>query len=403
MTADGPRVFFVAGEDSGDQLAARLMAALREAAPGVVFAGVGGNRMAAEGLVSLFPLDDIAVMGIGPVLRRLPTLLRRIRETAAAVVAAHPDVLVIVDSPDFTHRVARKVRAAAPDIAIVDYVSPSVWAWRPGRARKMAPYVDRLMALLPFEPAIHARLGGPPTSYVGHPLVDRPALYVAAPGERRPIDGREPPTLLVLPGSRSGEIDRMLGLYGSVIAALARRGRRFRLRIPAVDRLADRIAAETRDWVVCPEIVTGEAARWAAFRSAHAALATSGTVTLELALADVPTVVAYARDPLFRLVSEIIRRIPGQVQVKSFVLPDIILGENVMPQHLDPDLAPDALAGELDALLSDGPERRAQIAAFDRLRRLMTPPGGGSAAAEAAELVLAAIAGKRKAGQSVKP
>ena len=188
MTTDRPlKVFLVVGEESGDQLGARLMAALRRQDETIAFGGVGGDRMAGEGFASLFPLHDIAVMGIGPVLRRLPTILRRIRETVAAVVAARPDVLVIIDSPDFTHRVARQVRARLPDLPVVDYVSPSVWAWRPGRARRMAAYVDRLLALLPFEPAIHARLGGPATSYVGHPLIDRPEVLRPAPGERLAI------------------------------------------------------------------------------------------------------------------------------------------------------------------------------------------------------------------------
>lgn len=397
MTAPPPpRVFLVAGEESGDQLGARLMAALRRAEPEISFAGVGGDRMAAEGLESLFPLHDIAVMGIAPVLARLPTLVKRISETAAAVCAGAPDVLVIIDSPDFTHRVARKVRRRRPDIPIVDYVSPTVWAWRPGRARRMAGYVDRLMALLPFEPAVHARLGGPPTTYVGHPLTDRPELLRPAPGERSPLDGHAKPTLLVLPGSRSGELDRMLGLYGAVVGHLAARGRPFGLRIPAVDRLAPRIAAETGGWAVVPEIVTGEAEKWAAFRSAHAALATSGTVTLELALSGVPTVVAYARDPLFRLLSEIVRRIPGQVQVRSFVLPNIILGANVMAEHLDPDLDPARLAAEVGALLGEGPERAAQQGALARLWQVMAPPGGRPAAEVAAEIVLEAAKARHR-------
>ena len=174
VTATGKplRVFLVAGEESGDRLGAPLMRALRERRKDVTFFGVGGAQMQGEGLTSLFPISDLAVMGFNAVARKLPLIFRRIRETVRAVIATHPDVLVIIDSPDFTHRVARRVRKLAPSIPIVNYVSPSVWAWRPGRARSMRRYVDHVLALLPFEPQAHERLGGPPCSYVGHPLAE---------------------------------------------------------------------------------------------------------------------------------------------------------------------------------------------------------------------------------------
>ena len=194
-----PRVFLIATEESGDRLGAALMRALRERTGGrISYAGVGGHDMEREGIRSLFPIDDLAIVGIDAVIAKLPMILRRIRETAAAAIAANPDMLVIIDSPDFTHRVARKVRAAAPHIAIVDYVSPSVWAWRPGRARAMRRYVDHVLALLPFEPAAHECLGGPPCTYVGHPVTEvserlRPNAKEQA---RRDAD---PPLVLVLP------------------------------------------------------------------------------------------------------------------------------------------------------------------------------------------------------------
>lgn len=401
MTLGRPiKVFLVVGEESGDQLGARLMAALRETSDRpIAFAGVGGERMALKGLSSLFPLHDIAVMGIGPVIRRLPVILSRIAETAGAAIAWQPDVMVIIDSPDFTHRVAAAVRRAMPDIPIVDYVSPSIWAWRPGRARKMAAYVDHLLALLPFEPEMHARLGGPPASYVGHPLIDAPELLRPAPAERSAIGDTNTPTLLVLPGSRGGEIDRMLALYGEVVGRLAASGRRFRLRLPAVERHRERIVADTASWAVVPEIIVGERDKFAAFRGAHAALATSGTVTLELALAGVPMVVAYSRDPLFKLVSEVVRRIPGQVQISSFVLPNIILGANAIPEYLDPQLDPAVLAAKVGALLSDGPERAEQVTALERLWSVMALPDGRPAADSAADIVLALA----RDGRPVRP
>jgi lipid-A-disaccharide synthase len=389
-------VFLVVGEESGDQLGSRLMDALREKTGGAVrFSGLGGERMAERGLAPLFPLHDIAVMGITAVIGRLPTILKRIRQTVDAALAANPDIVVIIDSPDFTHRVAKKIRQRRPGLPIVDYVSPSVWAWRPGRARKMAAYTDHLLALLPFEPAIHAKLGGPPTTYVGHPLIDRPALLQPAPNERTPIGQTEKPLLLVLPGSRGGEIDRMLRVFGQTVAQLASTGRPFELVIPAVPRLADRIRRETADWAIVPQVVSGEAEKFAAFRRAHAALATSGTVTLELALAGVPTVVAYIRDPVFKLVTEIVRRIPGQVQVNSMVLANIILGDRIVPDFLDPDVTAAILTPELAPYLEDSPKRRAQSAALEKLWQAMALPHGRPAADTAADVVLEVAGHKR--------
>lgn len=383
------RIAIVVGEESGDLLGARLMAALKRLhGRPIDFMGVGGERMAAEGLVSLFPLHDIAVMGFAPVVKRLPIIQLRTAETTGAVIAARPDALVIIDSPDFTHRVARDVRQALPDLPVIDYVCPSVWAWRPKRATRMAAYVDHVLALLPFEPAVLSRLGGPEATYVGHPLIDRPELLTAATGERVPIGETDKPTLLILPGSRSGEIDRMLALYGKVLGRLAARGVEFRAVLPAVGRLRERIAAETADWPVPVEIVVGEAEKWATFRSGHAALATSGTVTLELALAGVPTIIAYARDPLFRLLSEVARRIPGMINLTMFGLANIILGEKASPEFLDPDLDPETLADALAPLLSDTPARAAQVAAFARLHEIMALPGGKPAADTAADVVL---------------
>ena len=383
------RVAIVVGEESGDQLGARLMAALgRLSARPVEFFGVGGDRMIAEGMSSLFPLHDIAVMGFGPVVKRLPLIQLRTAETTGAIIAYQPDVLVIIDSPDFTHRVARDVRALLPNLPVVDYVCPSVWAWRPKRAVRMAAYIDQVLTLLPFEPAVLARLKGPEATYVGHPLIDRPELLTPVPGERPPVEEAEPPKLLVLPGSRSGEIDRMLALYGRVLEALSARGLAFQTVLPAVERLRQRIERETAGWAVRPTIVTGEAEKWAAFRSAHVALATSGTVTLELALAGVPSVIAYSRDPLFRLISEIARRIPGLVNLTMFGLANIILGEKASPEFLDPDLAPERLAGALAPLFAETPARAAQLAAFSRLRDMMALPGGRPAAETAAGVVL---------------
>ncbi|MEA2940840.1 MAG: lipid-A-disaccharide synthase, partial [Bradyrhizobium sp.] len=248
-------VSIIAGEESGDRLGAPLMRALAARYDGRVnFSGVGGREMAKEGLVSLFPIDELAIMGFAAIVRRVPLIVRRMRETTAAIVTVRPDVLVIIDSPDFTHRVARKVRAAMPSIPIVDYVSPSVWAWRPWRARSMRAYVDHILALLPFEPAVHTRLGGPACSYVGHPLVEsasalRPNAEEAA---RRFAD---PPVLLVLPGSRTGEVRRLLSIFAQTIDLIRRRYGPLEIVIPTVPHLLATIREATAAWPVPPRIV----------------------------------------------------------------------------------------------------------------------------------------------------
>ncbi|MBL8589377.1 MAG: lipid-A-disaccharide synthase [Methylobacteriaceae bacterium] len=389
MSAAPLRVFIVAGEESGDQLGAPLMRALQAGGP-CEFAGVGGAAMQAEGLSSLFPLADIAVMGFIPVLKRLPTLLARIDATAKAALAFMPDVLVIIDSPDFTHRVARKVRAARPDLPIVDYVCPSVWAWRPKRAPKMRAYVDHVLCLLPFEPDALARLGGPPGTYVGHSLVERAAALTPDAEERAARDAA-PSTVLILPGSRRSELDRLLPVFRDALAALVDAKGPVDAILPAVAKHRAAIAAAIESWPIRPRLVEGEAAKYAAFRRARAALAASGTVTLELALAGVPSVVAYK---VSRLEEAIARRL---VIVPSIVLPNLILGENVYPEFIQSDCRADSLARAMADLLDDGSARAAQRAGLARVAERLAPPGGRAPAARAAAIVRALAEGGRAA------
>ncbi|MET0742864.1 MAG: lipid-A-disaccharide synthase, partial [Microvirga sp.] len=325
MHEDGPvSIWIVAGEESGDQLGAKLMRALkaRLGPRPVTFGGVGGHAMEQEGLRSLFPLQDIAVMGFVAVLGRLPTLLDRIRVTADAVVAARPDILVIVDSPDFTHRVARAVRRRVPSLPIVDYVSPSVWAWRPGRAPRMRAYVDHILALLPFEPASHERLGGPRTTYVGHPLIER--IHEFRPDGPRRVTTDGPARLLVLPGSRRSEVGRLMDTFGQALDLLGQRAKRpVEATIPVVPHVRDEVERRAAAWRVVPRIVHGEAAKWEAFRAADAALAASGTVTLELGLSGVPMVVAYKVSATEALI------LRPLIKAHSIVLTNLVLGENV--------------------------------------------------------------------------
>jgi lipid-A-disaccharide synthase len=318
----------------------------------------------------------------------LPTLLSRIRQTARAVITARPDALVIIDSPDFTHRVARRVRRALPDLPVIDYVSPSVWAWRPGRAKVMRAYVDCVLALLPFEPAAHARLGGPRCVYVGHPLIERLSeLRPNAEEARR--RAAEPPVIVVLPGSRRSVIARLMEDFGGALALLARECGPFEVVLPTLPHVESEVRARAANWPVKPRIEIGEAAKLGAFRVAHAALAASGTVTLELALAGVPMVGAYKvsrfEEPLKYIVT-----LPS-----SILLPNLILGERAIPEILQRDCTPTHLAAALAAIVRDGPARQAQLEALARLDTLMFGPDGGLPSERAARETLATIAARR--------
>jgi len=390
-------VCLVAGEESGDRLGAALMRALVRGHDGTVrFCGVGGRAMTAEGLTSLYPIDQHALMGFAAVVRQLPAILRRIRDTAAAIVAIRPHVLVIIDSPDFTLQVAKRVRAAAPGIPIVDYVSPTVWAWRPGRARAMRAYVDHVLAVLPFEPAVHERLGGPPCTYVGHPLVEhvgelRPS---ATETERRLAD---PPVLLVMPGSRRGEIRRFIEPFGQAIALVSQRVGQLELVVPTVPAIADDVRTAVSAWSPAPIVIDDPAGKHHAFRVARAALAKSGTGTLELALAGVPTVAAYRvaawEAAILRLLAP---------QPSTIILANLVLGENVVPELLQEDCVPQKLAAALVPLLGPGPPRRRQLDAFARLDAVMEI-GSAEPSTKAARIVLDVAARRRAPAAAGNP
>jgi lipid-A-disaccharide synthase len=374
-------VFLVAAEESGDRLGAALMRALRERTGGEVrFAGVGGREMAAEGVASLYPIDDLPIIGF-PSPRSIPKILRLMRLTAKAVVAQRPHVLVVIDSPGFTRGIARRVRAADPTIAIVEYVSPSVWAWRPGRARVMRAYIDHILALLPFEPEVHRRLGGPPCTFVGHPLAEEVRdLRPNADEARRRL--AVPPVLLVLPGSRVGEIERLLAIFANTVALVKERLGPIEVVIPTIPHLADKLRQATAQWPIRPRIVVETADKQAAFRIARAALAKSGTVTLELALAGVPTVAAYRVSWLEAVVG---RRL---VKVSSVILANLVLGENAVPEFIQEACTAENLAAALAPLFGDTLERQRQLEAFSRLDAIMEI-GSIAPAARAADIVLA--------------
>lgn len=377
-----PVIFLVAGEKSGDELGWKLMRALRVASHGnITMRGVGGEGMEREGLMSLFPQSDIAVNGFLPVIQNLPILLRRIRETADAIIANPPDVLVIIDSPDFTHRVAKRVRAKLPQLPIIDYVSPTVWAWRPGRARKMRGYVDHLLALLPFEPQVHERLGGPKTTYVGHPLIERLQEFRPSSDEAQ-LRNQTPPTVLILPGSRRAEIERLLDVFGETAQQLVARVGEVDFVLPAVSHLRETIEAHVAQWPVKVRLVFGEEEKLKAFREARAALAASGTVSLELALAQVPMVIAYRVGKIEEWIVRALATAP------SVVLPNLIIGERVIPEFLQEEASPSTLANAVAELLGDTPQRAKQLAALARLDDVMKLPDGESPSALAAQIIL---------------
>lgn len=383
------KIFLIATEESGDRLGAQLMKVLRQRLGGAVrFEGVGGRAMAGEGLRSLFPIEELSIMGFSAVVKQLPKLLRLIRSTVEAAIRVQPDVLVIIDSPDFTHRVARRVRARDPSIPIVDYVSPSVWAWRPSRARTMRSYVDHVLALLPFEPEEYRRLRGPPCTYVGHPLTEQlSSLRPSASEQAR--RSQTPPVLLVLPGSRRGEIGRHMADFGAALERLEAEGVAFELVLPTMPHLVDSVAEYIKAWKVVPRIALGEEEKRAAFRIAHAALAKSGTVTLELALAGVPMVAAYR---VGAMEAWVLRR---ALNVKSVILANLVIGENVVPEFLQENCTPANLSGALREVLLDTPMRQRQLKAFAAIDDIMST-ANRSPSISAAEIVLTMLRKSRK-------
>ena len=385
------KLFLIATEESGDRLGANLMKVLRQRLGGAVqFEGVGGRSMAREGLTSLFPIEELSIIGLAGVVGQLPKILRLIKQTADAVTRAAPDILVIIDSPDFTHRVAKRVRARDPSIPVINYVSPSVWAWRPGRARAMLAYVDHVLALLPFEPEAYSRLKGPPCSYVGHPLTEQIGMLRPNADEQKRRDA-QPPVLLVLPGSRRSEVRHHMAVFGQTLGRLQAEGIAFELILPTMPHLRDAVREGLKSWPVQPRVVIGEQEKRAAFRIARAALAKSGTVTLELALAGVPMVTAYRTGAVEAWI------LLRAIKVNSVILANLVVGENVVPEFLQRDCTPEKLAPALRDILGDGPLRRRQIEAFAGIDAIMST-GNQPPSVRAADIVLATLHKSRASG-----
>lgn len=373
-----PLIFLVAGEPSGDMLGARLMAALRDR--GISrFAGIGGEQMIGQGLTSLFPISELSIMGLAEVVPRIPRLLQRIELTAQEIRRLRPDAVVTIDVPDFAFRVARKVKGEG--IPLIHYVAPSVWAWRPGRAKMIAGFLDHLLALLPFEPPYFEAVGLPCT-FVGHPVLEGGAAkgdgsrFRAAHGI-----GEDQIVLSVLPGSRRGEVSRLLPVFVDALVLLSRRFPDLVCAVPTVTEVAGSVKAGLQTASLRTIVIEDEAAKFDAFAASQAALAASGTVALELALARVPAVIAYKVNPISAAIAPFVIRLP------YVSLVNIILGRPVVPELLQGNCRPGLLVEAVERLLHDPAARDAQIAAVDEVARQL---GAGRAAPSerAADVVL---------------
>ncbi len=364
------RFYLIAGEPSGDALGAALMAGLKQLIPDVEFHGVGGPLMQAHGLASQFPMDELSIMGIAEVLPKYRALKRRIAECSDAVSRLQPDALITIDSPDFSLRVAKLVKASS-DIKTIHYVAPSVWAWRAGRAAKMARVIDHVLALLPFEPPLmHA--AGMGCDFVGHPVVSVPLAgpaEIAAFREKHAID--DAPLLLALPGSRRGEVERLAPIFGQTLAHLTKARPDLKVVLPAAGAVAERVREMVADWPSAPIIIAGDAGeKRAAFGAADVALAASGTVSLELAAASTPMVIAYDMNWFSRIM---IKRL---LKIDTVTLVNLVSDTRVVPEFLGAACVPDKIAAGVLAVM-DNPD--AQQVAMDltmaRLGRGADAPG----------------------------
>ncbi len=374
------RVYLIAGEPSGDKLGGALMAGLKELADGVEFHGVGGPLMQDEGLQSLFAMNELSVMGIAEVLPKYRHLKRRIKQTAQDVLARKPDVLITIDSPDFCLRVARRVREKS-DIRTVHYVAPSVWAWRAGRARKMARFIDQVLALLPFE-APYMEAAGMRCDFVGHPVVAEAIVTEAQAQDFRIGNGLDDsPVVVVLPGSRHSEVTRLAPIFGAALRLVLSAHPKVRVVVPAAEPVAGTVLAVTKSWPGHPLVLDprpmsaadAEMRKARALTVAQVALAASGTVSVELAAAATPMVIAYDMNWLsWQIMSKM-------ATVDTVTLVNLVTGSRAVPEFLGPACRAAPIAAALNALIDDGAKRQLQFEAMAQtmqaLGRGAEPPG----------------------------
>ena len=376
-------IYLVAGEASGDVLGARLMAALSARRPDLRFAGVGGELMTARGLHSLFPMRELALMGLLEVLPNIRRLSARLRQTVADIAARRPDVVVTIDSPGFTLRVLRAIRPLG--IPRAHYVAPQVWAWREGRVKHFPGLWETLLCLLPFEPAFFAK-HGLPARFVGHPVLESGAdTGDAARFRARHAIGADARIVTLMPGSRRTEVARLLPVLGETLARLVPRIPGLVPVVPVAAPVAEAVLAGTRAWPVRPVVVTEIEDKHDAFAASEAALTKSGTSTLELALAGVPMLVTYRVNPI---TAAIARRL---VKVRYAALVNLLADREVVPELIQQACTPDRLAAALETLLTDRDAANAQRAAFRAVLDSLRPPGGQSPSDAAAAAILALL------------
>jgi lipid-A-disaccharide synthase len=369
-SSEGPLIYIIACEASGDQIGALLMQALRDLTFGRVrFAGLGGHLMAQGGFESLFDVRELALLGVFEVLPKARLVLSRVAETVRDIEAKQPDILVTIDSWGFTGRVHERLAKTKSAIQRVRYVAPQVWAWRPKRAKQLAKWIHHLLALLPFEPK-YFTVHGLPTTWVGHPVVE--AGFEQGDGSRfRRLHGMSEATRVigVLPGSRRSEVSKLLPIFKDAIAILARHYGNIQVVIPTVPAVAAEVAQHLSGWAV-PVVVLAEAnIRADAFTAFDVALAASGTVSLELAMARVPHVIGYRVNKMTAFVFRML------VKVKFANLVNILLNHQAVPERLQGMCRPEILAEDLAMLLRDEPRRTAQRADFAAALSKLSPPG----------------------------
>lgn len=383
MNGSSPLIYIVAGEASGDVLGARLMRAISARHPDARFAGVGGPRMIELGFASLFPMQELALMGLAEVLPKLRHLSRRMAETVAEVGRLRPDVVVTIDAPSFTLRLLRRI--APLGIKRVHYVAPQVWAWREHRVRKYPGLWNKLLCLLPFEPAFFAR-HNLAAEFVGHPVLESGADQGNA-ARFRALHGLAPHAvpIILMPGSRVTEIGRLLPVFAETLRELSGRFPYLVPVMPLAASVAPQIRAAVENWPERPILVTDVAEKHDAFAAAAVALTKSGTSTLELALAGLPMVVTYKVNPV---TAAIVRRV---IRVPHAAMVNLLAGQEVVPELLQENSRPDLLAAAVATLLETPEAAAAQRQHFSRIMAGLRPPHGLPSEA-AAEAVLALLA-----------
>ncbi|MBY0282292.1 MAG: lipid-A-disaccharide synthase [Alphaproteobacteria bacterium] len=370
-------IYLIAGEASGDFLGAGLIKALKKLSPDVKIAGIGGPLMEAEGLNSLFPMQELSLMGLTEILPHAFHILKRIRETVDDIVQKQPDVIVTIDSPGFCLRVAKKI-IKLTKIPIIHYVAPSVWAWREGRAKKLAEKIDHLLTLFPFEPPYFEKYDLP-TTFVGHPLTEQ--TFKADPNFRGQHKIPKDATVLsILPGSRMGEINKLLPVFLETIKKLSKRVNNLHLVFPTLPHLVPVLSEFLKTITVPYALVTSTSDKYAAFFASNAALAASGTVALELGFANLPMVIAYKVSPLTYFI------VKHLVKIKNACLINILLEKTVVEEKLQNDCTPEQLSVALEKILkSNGSEMKSHL--LEAIKKLY-PPSSDHPSTLAAEVVL---------------